>query len=208
MSTAEMSMTTNTARALIDARLEAVERALFGRMSRAERLDIVGEVESRIDELLRESCSPGAEPSRDDVLAVLSRLDPPEAYLDFESGEAFRQPSFERIMSRPRLETANLDDKLRRRSMVGGICGIVGLFAAFLAPAFYLLAQALESFIVLFLGIGGCLVICLVAGTASLVLSGLGQLRTGWSIAGLVLGVISVLLSMIGILFGMFLLMG
>lgn len=84
MSTAEMSATMNAARMLIDARLDAIDRALLGRVSRAERLDVVGEVESRIDELLRERCGPGAEPTREDVLAVLARLDPPEAYLGDE----------------------------------------------------------------------------------------------------------------------------
>ena len=83
-----MSATMNAARMLIDARLDAIDRALLGRVSRAERLDVVGEVESRIDELLRERRGPGAEPSREDVLAVLARLDPPEAYLGDEEAAA------------------------------------------------------------------------------------------------------------------------
>lgn len=103
MSTAEMSATMNAARMLIDARLDAIDRALLGRVSRAERLDVVGEVDSRIDELLRERCGPGSEPSREDVLAVLSRLDPPEAYLGEEGdGSPPERPSSPaRLASRP-----------------------------------------------------------------------------------------------------------
>jgi hypothetical protein len=199
MSTAEMSMTTNTARALIDARLEAVERALIGRLSRSERLDIVGEVESRIDELLRERCGSGIEPTREDVLAVLARLDPPEAYLDFESGEETRQPSFERAMNRPGSATFVNDDKLKRRSLYGGICGIVGVVFALISPGFILLSVNTNSAFFLYFGFGGCVFTCMTMGAAAIVLSAMGELRSGWSIAGLVLGVISALLSLIGL---------
>jgi hypothetical protein len=82
-------MTTMTAvrvsdgvQALIDARLDTIDRMLLGRVSRADRLAIVREVEGQIHDLLGER---GAdEPERDDVLAVLARLDPPEAYLPEE----------------------------------------------------------------------------------------------------------------------------
>src|SRR5271166_2166973 len=67
---------------LIDSRLDTIDRMLLGRLPRSERLEIVREVESQIFELLQER---GAdEPTREDVLAVLARLDPPEAYLPEE----------------------------------------------------------------------------------------------------------------------------
>jgi len=200
MTTAEMSMATNTARALIDARLETVERALFGRISRAERMDIVGEIESRIDELLRERCGPGNEPVREDVLAVLARLDPPEAYLDFESGEEVRQPGFERSVRHAGSESVPEDKRLRKHAFVSGICGIVGLLAALAAPMAFFLAVQLESTLV-FLG-GGmfCLVTSLVAGTSALIFAGLSRVKTSWAITGLVLGVISEMLVLIGML--------
>ena len=204
MSTAEMSMTTNTARALIDARLETVERALFGRISRAERMDIVGEVESRIDDLLRERCGPGGDPTREDVLAVLARLDPPEAYLDFESGEEVRQPGFERTVRHARSESVPEDVRLRKHAFVSGICGIVGMLAALATPLAFFLAVKMESTLV-FLG-GGmfCLLTSLVAGTAALIFAGLSGLKTSWAIAGLVLGVISEMLVLIGMLVMLF----
>ena len=69
---------------LIDSRLDTIERMLLGRVARAERMAIVREVESQIHELLGERETD--EPSREDVLAVLARLDPPEAYLPEEGG--------------------------------------------------------------------------------------------------------------------------
>ncbi|MGD9644856.1 MAG: hypothetical protein AB7U73_04035 [Pirellulales bacterium] len=65
--------------ALVDERLDAIERVLLSTgVSRGERGGIVGEVETQIFELLARRTS--GEPTRDDVLAVLSQLDPPESY--------------------------------------------------------------------------------------------------------------------------------
>ena len=72
---------------LIDSRLETIERMLLGRVARAERMAIVREVESQIHELLGERETD--ELSREDVLAVLARLDPPEAYLPEEGRDRF-----------------------------------------------------------------------------------------------------------------------
>lgn len=69
-------------RNLIDARLDAIERVLLRvELSYSERRHIVGEVESQIFELLSRR---NAAPTRDDVIAVLESLDPPEAYIPEE----------------------------------------------------------------------------------------------------------------------------
>lgn len=204
MTTAEMSMTTNTARALIDARLETVERALFGRISRAERLDIVGEVESRIDELLHERCGPGVEPSREDVLAVLSKLDPPEAYLDFESDEVVRPSGFERKERPDRSDRISAEGRLARLSLISGICGIVALMAALMTPVMFFVTFQMGSGVLLFVGCGLCGLTSLMAGTAALIFAGLSRFESPWSIAGLVLGVISVMLALLGTLIMVF----
>ncbi len=101
-------MTTMTAvrlsdavQALVDARLDTIDRMLLGRVSRADRLAIVREVEGQVHDLLAERGSD--EPGRDDVLAVLARLDPPEAYLPEESdgaAPAVRIPSAPRVRTR------------------------------------------------------------------------------------------------------------
>src|ERR1700733_7056428 len=68
---------------LIDARLDTIDRMLLGRVPRADRTAIVREVEGQIYDLLQERDLESLD--RDDVLAVLARLDPPEAYLPEES---------------------------------------------------------------------------------------------------------------------------
>lgn len=64
---------------LIDCRLELIDRLLYGVVPRAERFEIVRRTQERIEDLLGELGT--TEPSREQVLAVLSRLDPPEALL-------------------------------------------------------------------------------------------------------------------------------
>ncbi len=81
---------------LVNSRLDTIDRMLVGRVPRQDRLGIVREVESQIYDLLGEGGH--EEHSRDSVLAVLARLDPPEAYLpDQTTGE----PASERLFSLP-----------------------------------------------------------------------------------------------------------
>lgn len=72
--------------ALVDSRLDALDAILLqAGVSRGERAGIVEEVESQVHELLSRRTA-GA-PTRNDVLAVLASLDPPEAY----APEGYRQ---------------------------------------------------------------------------------------------------------------------
>lgn len=65
--------------ALVEERLDSIERILFAAgVSRGERRGILSEVESHVFELLARRTT--GEPTRDDVLAVLAQLDPPESY--------------------------------------------------------------------------------------------------------------------------------
>ncbi|HMF11636.1 MAG TPA: hypothetical protein VKE94_05000 [Gemmataceae bacterium] len=69
-------------RNLIDARLDAIERALLRvELSYSERRHIVGEVETQIFELLARR---NVAPTHEDVVAVLDSLDPPESYVPEE----------------------------------------------------------------------------------------------------------------------------
>ncbi len=66
-------------RNMIDARLDAIDRALSrAQMTWSERRNIVGEVETQVFELLARR-TPA--PAREDVQAVLDSLDPPEAWI-------------------------------------------------------------------------------------------------------------------------------
>jgi hypothetical protein len=197
MSTAEMIATMNAARILIDARLDAIDRALLGRVSRAERLDVVGEVESRIDELLRERCGPGADPSREDVLAVLARLDPPEAYLgdQDESSPTPRERASARPTSGPVSSPAA--GVSERRSWLSGISGIVAISASVLGLVALTISISIGSVALFVGGVGGGAVTSIAAGATAIVLAVKGEFRTGWAIAGLTLGVVSIIMALL-----------
>ena len=113
--------------ALIDSRLDTIDRMLLGRLPRSERLEIVREVESQIFELLQERCSD--EPTREDVLAVLGRLDPPEAYLPEELERepgARPRPLVSRVgPARPGFNRPAEHD--RRTALASGILGIASI---------------------------------------------------------------------------------
>ncbi len=114
---------------LIDSRLDTIERMLMGRVPRQDRLAIVKDVETQIFDVLQEGGTD--EPTREDILAALARLDPPEAYLpeDGEVGEAA-------AVSAPRLATGRIIAAPSNRpenSKVGKISGILGLATLLLA---------------------------------------------------------------------------
>ncbi len=87
-------------RNLIDARLDAVERALLRvQVSYSERRHIVGEVETQIYELLARRSE---NPTREDVIAVLDSLDPPEAYIPEELRGRQAEATAESAPAKPR----------------------------------------------------------------------------------------------------------
>ncbi|MDG3004201.1 hypothetical protein [Paludisphaera mucosa] len=187
MSTAEMSATMNSTRMLIDARLDAIDRALLGRVSRAERMDVVGEVESRIDELLRERVGPGREPSRDDVLAVLARIDPPEAYLGDEGVEPRRDP----VALRPAAATGRLDaagDSSSNTAKASAILGAMAAASSALFPIGYGLGALLSSELALFLLWGFAGLFMTLAGTMAVVLAITGGVWRPSTLVGLSCG--------------------
>jgi hypothetical protein len=67
-------------RILVDSRLDAIERALLqGNTPRAERQSILEDIETQIVDMLSAEAL-DHEPTRADLLRVLARLDPPEAF--------------------------------------------------------------------------------------------------------------------------------
>ena len=87
-------------RNLIDARLDAIEQILLRvQVSYSERRHIVGEVETQIFELLSRR---GETFTREDVVAVLNSLDPPESYIPEEFRGRLAQATIEAVPVKPR----------------------------------------------------------------------------------------------------------
>ena len=177
-----MARMTDVAQALIDSRLDTIDRILMGRMTRADRLAIVREVESQIHELLGERDPESLE--REDVLEVLGRIDPPEAYLPDEMGsEPAPVPRGASVPMRPRASA--------RRSHVGRLGGILGLSAlgiVFVMPVAYLVTGLMESLPLMMIAVFGLGLLGLAGGVAGFVLGIRGRHEGAWPIVGIVAG--------------------
>jgi hypothetical protein len=178
---------------LIDSRLETIERMLLGRVARAERVSIVREVESQIHELLGERETD--EPSREDVLAVLARLDPPEAYLPEEGSAVNSPPSARSSLTRPAVRSVHQGNPRVARS--SAILGLLALSSAFvLLPVGYLFAILFDSEIVALFLCGGATLIMLVTGVLGIVLGAYARKSGAWALVGIVTGILSLLLAL------------
>jgi hypothetical protein len=177
---------------LIDARLDTIDRMLLGRVPRADRTAIVREVEGQIYDLLQERDLESLD--RDDVLAVLARLDPPEAYLPEESSSG-STPAPIPTSRRPSPTSP------RSSSRVGTISGILGILAlgmAFSSPLVYIVSDLLGSEILMFAGLFGMACLVFVQGALAIALAIYVRLRGVWAIVGLITGIISVLCFLAG----------
>ena len=191
--------------ALIDSRLDTNDRMLLGRLPRGERLEVVREVESQIFELLQERCSD--EPTREDVLAVLARLDPPEAYLPEELGsETQARPRSAIGHSRPaqpRVQPAGGDT--RKTALASGIVGIASIVLwVFIFPFILGIAQLNigEAILVVWYMLTG---ITFIGSVLAISLAVYSRLRGNWAITGLVTGILALLGSLGFAVFGLFL---
>ncbi len=175
---------------LIDARLDTIDRMLLGRLPRADRLAVTRDVEGQIFDLLGER--PGHELDRDDVLIVLSRLDPPEAYIPEEGGyeaTAVLLPSSSVATTRRSINTeATLDE--RRRATVIGIIGLVLLGLVLVWPLAYMFALFAGLGEVALIGLLGLSALLLLAAVPTLVLSILWRRGGSWATLGIVAGAI------------------
>jgi hypothetical protein len=171
---------------LIDSRLDTIERMLLGRVPRAERMAIVGEVESQIHELLGERDT--GDLSREDVLAVLARLDPPEAYLPEDSPTD--SPPMGRGPIRPAGRSVRHGNS--RVARVSGILGLVALSLLLFVPVCYMLAMLSRSELPLLL----CVLTCPIAlgcGVLGIVLSAYARWDGAWALVGIVTSSLAVL---------------
>ncbi len=182
---------------LIDARLDTIDRMLMGRVSRTDRQAIIKEVESQIEELLaeKEKDALGSE----EILDVLARLDPPEAYLVAgEREEIPRTPLYRALSSshaKPGHKQAGSSNRL---ALAAGIVGILSLLFALTLPlAGLFLAMALESEPVLLCSLGLAALIGITSGIFALV-TGLMTISKGpWPIVGVATGTLAVIASIV-----------
>jgi hypothetical protein len=184
--TAQISASLQT---LIDSRLDTIDRMLLGRLSRQERLAIVTEVESQIHELLH--ASDGGELTREDVLAVLARLDPPEAYI-LDDTESLAAPSRAALTSRSTPAVPRSD---QRTGLVSGIVGLAALTLVVIYPAVFMIALSLQSQFVAFALCGVTLALVFPAGILGLVLGVYSRKSGAWAVVGIAASVLSLLLS-------------
>ncbi len=179
---------------LIDARLDTIDRMLLGRVPRDERLAIVREVETQIFDLLAEQG--GDSPDRETVLTVLSRLDPPEAYLP--EGESAAPRSSGRVATSEspvaRVPSPSLQEKRARWSFVSGILGLAGMGLTLLAPIFvYFIIRLLGDVAVV--GWIGYAAAMLITSMIGLAYATVARLSRGWAVAGLVCSLLTLLAS-------------
>jgi hypothetical protein len=177
--------------ALVDSRLDTIDRMLMGRMPRQERMAIVREVEAQIFDLLQERA--GDELTREDVLAVLARLDPPEAYLPEETRV---EPMSPRGLSRVyAVQPVRRGDP--RVARISGILGIVSMALALLSPVFgYAIAIPFESIVAFWVVCGIVSSLAFVSGIIAFVLAIYSRMGSAWAVVGVVTSSLTWLLAL------------
>jgi hypothetical protein len=179
---------------LIESRLDTIDRMLVGRMPRPDRLAIVREVESQIYDLLQEG--EHDEHTRESILGVLARLDPPEAYLPEEtSGEPTRAALPLTRRSRIASEPHGTNAQVGRTS---GILGLVAAFMLLLSPLPYVLGLLLESEIVMLCGWGAEILTVFALSILGIVLGTYARCKGAWAIVGVVASALSILAVLVG----------
>jgi hypothetical protein len=183
---------------LIDARLDTIDRMLMGRVPRSDRSAIVGEIESQIHELLAAHNSEII--SRDDVLNVLGRLDPPEAYLTNEDDETLIRPRQSTTGSSGRPDQRGVTRRSENAAgRIGGIVGISTLATLLLGlPIGWFIAASLDSILFLYSIIFLTALIGLVGSITGLVLSIRGRSQGILPIFGITTSAIALLVCLGG----------
>jgi hypothetical protein len=187
---------TEPLQALIDARLDTIERMLLGRVPRSDRMAIVNEVELQIHELLGDR-----DPqllTADDIVDVLRRLDPPEAYLSNNplAGDAQERQPVRRLAPLP--APAAPRPAASREGTLGGIMGLSALGSILLAVPLYLFAAFAESEVVLFVGAAFLALIGVGGSICGFVLSIRGRSHGPLPILGLIAAPLTLMVWMLG----------
>ncbi len=189
---------TDSMQALIDARLDTIDRMLLGRVHRQDRLAIVREVELQIHDLLGERDADDLD--REGVLAVLARLDPPEAYLPDEAVDGPGTPRVAATTARPSpsRRPAGAGAGEGRITRVGGILGMIAFGLVLVAPMLWILVELTDSEVLAYLGFAVLIFLVSASGIAAVTLAIYARLRDSWAVVGLLLGVISTGIAVVG----------
>jgi hypothetical protein len=166
---------------LIEDRLDAIERLLIrSGKSRSDRLAIIEEVTAQINELLNRNVQ--GEVSREDVIQVLSELDPPESFASDEpyntgTSEWMTRPvrphsePSKSSATLPAITPSNTDRKPEIVAYVGG--SLAGLCSMAIGLAIFMLLLAEDETLFFIAGAIACLLdtaaaICSIVGMISL----------------------------------------
>ncbi len=178
--------------ALVDSRLDTIDRLLMGRMPRQDRLAIVREVEAQIFEQLQER--EGEDLTREDVLAVLTRLDPPEAYLPEEAGDAISVSTRRSLGPRAVRPVRTGDPRLAKLS---GILGLVVTALILLSPAEWMIGALFQSNTLIVTLWVGTIFLVFVGGILSVTLGIASRMGSAWAVAGILTGSFSLIIALI-----------
>lgn len=169
--------------ALIDARLDTIDRMLMGRMPRADRLAIVEEVSNQIEEMLARKDREILD--REDVLEVLSRLDPPEAYMAEGFAPDLLPKKTGYVTDSPRKASGSTGEETKTR-WLGVIFGMVAFFFAFVvAPIGFILAVTASSHAIFYIFCTLPGIAAFMFGLPAIILEVMNPAKKGWNIASL-----------------------
>jgi hypothetical protein len=192
--------------ALVDARLDTIDRMLMGHLPRRDRLAIVQDVEAQIDEMLDGLGAEGV--TREALMAILSRMDPPEAYIPEAGGQQVTPKARQVEVS------ARLPDSIRVRpadryemSLTSAIVAMISL-ALSLATIAYVVAATYHYFnrksdLAVLILIFAWFTLTFSGGSAAALLGGINWRRKGgaWAMTGLVVGSAAVLVTLLGVIY-------
>jgi hypothetical protein len=199
--------------ALVDARLDTIDRMLLGQIPRSDRLSILREVESQIEELLAERDP--ASITRDDIIDILRQLDPPEAFVPEEIPDPANRPlqsfsgkrAFATDVRQNQTQTLFSGKTFSRAGLISGILGLSTFFSSFILVIItYWIAVALECYVILMAGFCTIGFVGLGTSVCAIILGIMGRNQGIMPIVGMVTSALSIILCLVVPIFALMML--
>jgi len=185
--------------ALIDARLDTIDRMLLGQVPRSDRHAILREVESQIEELLAERDTSTL--TREDILEILAKLDPPEAYMPerIEGDSSKDQHRINAGKTKKEIPLAqNPTTSASQLPFIGAIIGIAGVVLSLtVSPLSLALALILDQGGIFFATTGFVSLVSLTGGIFGLAISIFTRGKGSWPFIGTLAASMSILLAVV-----------